>query len=322
MSVFTCVDRPGLEAFLRHYHLGSLLAFEGIPSGVENTNYFVTTSTGEYVLTVFETVGREDIPFFLRLTAFLAEHGLPCAHPVADRDNRYMGELCGKPAALVGRLPGRSVEVPAPEHCAQVGEVLAELHAVGADFPHRRENARGPAWRARVAGAVAGLMPAQDSELLADELAYQSPDNAGGPLAGLPAGVIHADLFTDNVLFREDRLCGLIDFYYACNDTYLYDLAITVNDWCSLADGSLDTARAGAMVHAYHARRPLLDAEGAAWCAALRAAALRFWLSRLHDKLFPRDGEVVQVKDPDVLKHILLARRRCGDDALSVWPSG
>ncbi len=315
MSVYTVVEKDELVGFLRRYALGELVDYEGISAGIENTNYFVTTTGGRYVLTLFEGLKHADLPYFLELMAFLAEHDVPSAHPLADRQGHYLQSLNGKPAALVRRLRGRSVREPSIAQCRAVGSVLGKLHNAGQSFPFHRDDERGARWwRA----TMDTLMPALDSEdmgLLKDEIEYQI--RCQNPR--LPAGVIHADLFRDNVLFEDGQLTGLIDFYYACNGNLLYDVAITVNDWCSLLDGALDEERLVALLGAYHPQRGLSDQERDAWPICLRAAALRFWMSRLHDLHFPRPGEITHTKDPDVFKRILRQRIDHGDAIRACW---
>jgi homoserine kinase type II len=306
MSVYTRIERAELETFLSNYNVGVLTDFEGIQSGIENTNYFVNTSKGKFVLTIFEHHTREELPFFLDLTAFLSEHDIPCAHPSADRYNAYLGELKNKPAALVEKLAGKSLERPGAIHCQAVGQVLANMHIAGQQFPQNRENPRGPHWWQATAKALKSHLSTGDQQILADELAYQARFRT----SHLPRGIIHADLFKDNVLFDGDELGGLIDFYYACTDVLLFDLAVTVNDWCVNSDQSLNEELTGAMTKAYTDLRPLSDNESEAWPVMLRAAALRFWLSRLYDKYFPRPGEMTHIHDPDVIRNILTHHRQ------------
>ncbi len=317
MSVFTRIEEGELAAFLAAYPVGTLRSYTGIESGIENTNYFVSTTGGEYVLTLFERVDPADLPFFLHLTAFLAEQGIPCAHPVPDAGGDYVGTLHGKKAALVMRLFGRSVAAPAKAHCAAIGDVLGRLHKAGASFTFggERPNPRGPRWWRAAAERLAGHLGAEDAAILAEELRFQSLYR----FSDLPRGIIHADLFRDNALFDGERLTGVIDFYYACSDTWLYDLAITVNDWASEEDGRLDFQRADALLAAYQDVRPLTSIERGAWPALLRAAALRFWLSRLTDLHFPRAGELTHTKDPLAFRRILMARRRETPRLRGLW---
>ncbi len=305
MSVYTVVNRAELEGFLTHYPLGGLLDFEGIRAGIENTNYFVTTSSGEYVLTLFEQLSAAELDYFLDLMAFLAEHGVPTAHPVADEQGRYLRTLKGKPAALVQRLPGKSVARPGVNHCATLGRELGRIHSVGRGFPLRRRNSRGPGWWSQTARRLLPLLPQEDRRLLEDELAFQKNYH----FEELPRSVIHADLFRDNALFVGERLTGIIDLYYACDGLMLYDLAITANDWAVTGAGSLDEPRLRALLGGYREQRPFLPCEALAWPVILRAAALRFWLSRLNDLHFPREGEITHSKDPDTFKRILVSHR-------------
>ncbi len=309
MSVYTPVGRAQLEAFLRHYQVGELVDFAGISAGIENTNYFVSTTGGEFVLTLFEALSAEELPWFLDLMAYLAEHGVPSAHPMPDERGRYLRTLEGKPAALVRRLPGHNVEDPNPVQCAELGRALGHMHVVGQDFPGRRDNPRGPHWWAETAAKVLPRLAPDEARLLEAELAFQRRHAHDT----LPRGVIHADLFRDNALFTGDRLTGIIDFYYACNDVLLYDVAVTVNDWCTTGSGELDPPRLAAFLDAYREARAFTPAEHDAWPVMLRAAALRFWLSRLQDKLFPREGELTHIKDPDVFRRILECRIAAGE---------
>jgi homoserine kinase type II len=315
MSVFTTVSPDQLRAWLKNYPLGALRDLKGIASGITNTNYFVTTDVGRYVLTLFEHNAADELPYFLDLMAHLASHGVLCPQPVADNAGEYLGELNDKPAALVSCLRGSSLETPEIVHCAEVGTFLGRMHVVGQSFPATMENPRGPHWWKITAEAVLPFLDDVQRALLEAELAYQ----AGFRGLDLPRGVIHADLFRDNVLFDGDQLGGAIDFYYACNDVLAYDLAITVNDWCVNADCMLDTARLQAMLAAYQAVRRLNEAERAAWPTLLRAGALRFWLSRLYDFHFPKAGEMTHAKDPGHFRRVLEARIR--DEAIiqSIW---
>lgn len=303
------VGADDMARFIEKYAVGRLVDYRGVEAGVENTNYFVDTSEGRYVLTLFEQLDH-DLPYFLDLMAHVADAGLPGARPLGDRQGQRLQRLKGRPAALVTRLPGASVEDPEPFHCRQVGHLLAEFHHATRDF-RRLEDARGARWRQDMARRLAARLDAADAALLEDELAR----HRDGLPAGLPSGLVHADLFRDNVLFEHAAPSGLIDLYYACEGPLLYDVAVTVNDWCRRGDGSLSAARLGALLDGYRALRPFEDAEKRAWPDALRLAALRFWLSRLVDAAFPRTGHIAQVKNPDVFRDILL-RHREGTQAL------
>jgi len=305
MSVFTRVSAEELSAWLRRYAIGTLVDLQGIASGIENTNYFVTTSHGRFVLTLFERLSATELPFYLNLMAHLARHGIPCPSPLADRGNRYLGTLNGKPATLVTRLPGVPVGSPRPAHCERVGAMLADMHLAGRGYGGKLENPRGPAWWREAAGQVAPFLDAGRSELLASELEFQSQHRA----LDLPRGPVHADLFRDNVLFEEDRIGGVIDFYFAGIDALLFDVAVTVNDWCIDPSGEIDPDRAGALLAAYRATRELSSAEREAWPVLLRAAALRFWLSRLYDFYLPRPGELTHAHDPEHFRRVLESRR-------------
>jgi homoserine kinase type II len=301
MAVFTSVSEADIATWLSNYSLGTLRELQGIPAGIENTNYFVTTSNGRFVLTLFEKLTADDLPFFLNLMAHLSRHGIPCPCPVADKKNNFLGRLNGKPACIVSRLSGKSVTQPNTAQCAAVGAMLGQMHSAGQSFGDQMLNPRGTAWRAEAAQKVKRFLSAQDAALLAGEVAF----HAEHPLNGIPRGVIHGDLFRDNVLMEGEQVGGLIDFYFACTGNLLYDVAITVNDWCVTAEGRLDAIHARAMLNAYHAARPFAAEEADAWPVALRVAALRFWISRLYDLHLPREGEIVHAHNPDQFKLIL-----------------
>jgi len=301
MAVFTSVSEAELTAWLGDYSLGQLLELQAIASGIENTNYFVTTSNGRFVLTLFEKLTADELPFYLNLMAHLARHGIPCPCPVANRRNQFLGKLNGKPACIISRLSGKSITAPNIAQCAAIGAMLGQMHIAGQSFSQIMPNPRGAAWRTATAPQILPFLDTEQAALLDSEVALHARQN----WAALPQGVIHADLFRDNVLLEENRVGGLIDFYFACSDALLYDVAITVNDWCMDADGSLAAARAQAFLRAYHAVRPLLDSEREAWLLMLRVAALRFWLSRLFDLHLPRDGELIHAHDPRHFERIL-----------------
>lgn len=303
MSVYTNIEQHELEAFLKNYSLGALLKYQGINAGIENTNYFVSTESGEFVLTIFEEIDLDTLPYYLNLMAHLSDHGMPTAHPIADLHDNYVQVLKEKPTALVRRLDGKNILEPESIHSAAVGQALAQMHVLGESFTGVLANPRGVAWVEHTANRIAEHLSNEEQKLLSQEVNYRKqafPKN-------LPQGVIHADLFRDNVMFKDHTLTGMIDFYYACNDYLLYDLAVTVNDWCTTKSGELDAELYISLITAYQTERPLETHELEAWEYMLRAAALRFWLSRSQDKIFPKDGEITHIKDPDVFKNILLA---------------
>lgn len=317
MSVYTRVETEDLRTLLADYAVGELEDFSGITAGVTNTNYFVDTSLGRWVLTLFEQVQTAELPFFMQLMDHLAGHGVPCAHPVARNDGGFLSRVCGRPAALVHRLGGASEERPTPTQCRSLGGVVAEMHRAVTGFTPAQDNARGLDWITSAATRLTDVMGADEHALLTDEIAFQQ--QASHERYGqLPAAVVHADLFRDNVLFDKARVSGLIDFYYACHDYLLFDLAIICNDWAFDDNHHHQAELWQAFMAAYARRRTLTDAENAAWPAMLRAAALRFWASRLIDAHFPMRGENVHIKDPAPFKHLLLAHREA---APSLAPS-
>ncbi len=298
MAVYTDVSDADLAAFLGGYDVGGLLSCKGIAEGVENSNYFVHTEGGNFILTLYEKrVAEADLPFFVELMDHLAARGLNCPRPVRDRRGAALGRLAGRPAAMVTFLDGVWIKQPGVDHCGALGRALAQLHRAGADFAMRRPNALSvESWPGLFAAAGEGADRVSPglTALVAEELASLA---AGWP-RGLPEGVIHADLFPDNVFFLGDRLSGLIDFYFACTDSLAYDLAICLNAWCFAPDGGFDPARGAAMLAGYQAVRPLAAAEVGALPVLARGAALRFMLTRLVDWLNVPPGALVRPKDP------------------------
>lgn len=309
MAVFTPVSLDDLTTWITQFRLGRPLAIKGISSGIENSNFFLTTETGEYVLTVFEKLTFEQLPFYLHLMRHLAERGVLVPAPVANGDGEILHALHGKPASIVSKLEGVSQLSPQPVHCAAVGAMMAKMHLAAQDFPIRQPNLRGLDWWRATTPVVLPYLPKDAQQLLCAALQVQETFAASPAYGRLAHGPIHADLFRNNVMFDGERLTGFFDFYFAGCDTWLFDVAVTVNDWCiDLDSGALDTARTRALLDAYHAVRPFTDAEAHAWRPMLEAGALRFWLSRLYDFHLPREAEMLTPHDPTHFERILRQR--------------
>ncbi|MEP6589446.1 MAG: homoserine kinase [Polaromonas sp.] len=309
MAVFTEVSFDEAAAFLRFLNLGQLQAIKGATGGIENTNYFVDTDQGQYVLTLFERLTLEQLPFYLHLMKHLATRGIPVPNPVADAKGNIMHRLKGKPAAVVNRLRGHSELAPTPAHCAGVGEMLARLHLAGLDYPRQQPNLRGLAWWNETVPVVLPYLTEEQRSLIQGELAYQNHIAASSSYRSLPRGVIHADLFRDNVMFENGQLSGFFDFYFAGCDTFLFDIGICLNDWCiDLESGKLDETRADAFMAAYQTVRPLSMQERTLLPALQRAGALRFWISRLWDFHLPREASVLKAHDPSHFERVLRER--------------
>jgi homoserine kinase type II len=298
MAVYTDVSDEDLRAFAALYDIGEVLSCKGIAEGVENSNFLVTTEHGNFILTLYEKrVAPRDLPFFIALMEHLARHGVACPTPVPGRDGIALRELCGRPAAIVTFLAGMWPRRILPFHCAALGRALAELHRAGASFPMTRANDLSvDGWRrlfessqTRAAEVQSGLAEELAEELVLLETVWPRD---------LPVGVIHADLFPDNVFFLDHELSGLIDFYFACTDFLAYDLAICLNAWCFEADGSFNVTKARLLLDGYRRERPLAPPELAALPVLARGSALRFLLTRLFDWLNPPAGALVRPKDP------------------------
>jgi homoserine kinase type II len=298
MAVYTDVSAEDLSQFLAGYDLGELLSYKGIAEGVENSNFLVHTGKGHYILTLYEKrVAAGDVPFFLALMEHLHARGITCPQPVKNRHGETLGQLCGRPAAIVTFLDGMWMRRPDARHCAAVGEALARMHLAGSDFTGKRRNTLSVAgWRplfeqaaARADGVQHGLRSAIEKELMQLEKAWPG---------GLPQGVIHADLFPDNVFFLGNKLSGLIDFYFACTDTLAYDVAVCLNAWCFEPDHSYNITKGRSLLTCYIAIRPLSELELHALPLLARGAALRFLLTRLVDWLNVPEGALVRPKNP------------------------
>jgi homoserine kinase type II len=310
MAVYTDVSDEDLAAFLTHYDIGEAVAFKGIAEGVSNSNFLLETDAGRYILTLYEArVEDRDLPFFLSLMRHVAVNGIACPQPVDRRDGTPLGRLCGRPAVIVSYLEGMAVKRPTADHCAMLGEAMARLHLATQTFAPHRHNALGqPAWQPLFAPVEhqADMVSHGLADVIRDELSALAAAWPGD----LPSGVVHADLFPDNVFFLKGRLSGLIDFYFACNDALAYDLAIAVNAWCFEADYSFNQTKGRALIAGYERVRPLEAAEVEALPVLCRGAALRFLLTRLVDWLNVPPGALVKPHDPIAYYRRLRVHRR------------
>ena len=303
MSVYTSVNIEELKIWLQDYALDNLTDYQGIKSGITNTNYFLMTAHDRFVLTLFEKNTIEDLPYFVDLMAHLAKNSFLCPKPIFKNNGTALSVLKNKPALIVTCLKGKELNKPEVKHCKAVGASLAELHMKSANFTAQHQNTRDLNWIKKTAETLFSELPQDESLLLREEILYQEKKNYK-----LPKSTIHGDLFRDNVLFLNDQVSGFIDFYYACTDYLILDVAIAVNDWCVNNDGSFDEARLNAFLDAYKKIRSFNDDEDQAWNDILRLASLRFWVSRLNDFYHIEEGELTFIKDPDHFKKILKQR--------------
>lgn len=313
MAVYTEVGFAEADTLLQSLGLGPLTDLQGIRSGIENTNYYASTTKGQWVLTLFERLSPAELPYYLRLMQHLATQGIPVPAPQADAHGEVLHTVAGKPAAVVTRLPGSHRLAPDAEHAAQVGAMLGRMHVAGTSFSLHQPHLRGIDWWVQTVPVVLPHLQAAQAALIQEELAFQQQVAASPAGQSLPRGPIHADLFRDNAMFDDtagpDRLCGFFDFYFAGDDVLLFDVAVCLNDWCTdLDSGRLVEERARRFMAAYQATRPLTHAEQRLMPALLRAAAFRFWLSRLWDWHLPRDAALLQPKDPKQFERVLRDR--------------
>jgi len=301
VSVYTRVDRTQLEHFLQDYPLGQLLSYTGIEDGIENSNYLLTTTQGDFVLTLFEWFSERQLGYFLRLLQHLQRADFPCPEPQADNNSKIINTLAAKPAAIFKRIAGSSVSIPTVSNCQQVGTHLAQLHGSGQNFPVHRANSMDLRWCYQMAEKIKPRLKPADYSKIRAELEFQTAYSQ----AKLPQGLIHGDLFKDNVLFDNGKLSGVLDFYNACHDPLLLDLAITANDWSHEQGGQINREKLDSLIESYQQTRALTGIELQLLPVMLRASALRFWLSRLEHQLFPRAGELTQEKDPALYRYIL-----------------
>lgn len=316
MAVYTEVSFDEASTFLRDLKLGTLQSMEGCSGGIENTNYFVTTDQAPYVLTLFERLTAQQLPFYLRLMKHLAVHGIPVPDPAANSDGDVLHSLKGKPAAVVNLLAGKSELSPTAAHCAQVGAMLARMHLAGRSFDMQQPNLRALPWWNETVPVVLPFLAQEQAQLITAELAYQNHVATLSAYNALPRGPIHADLFRDNAMFavphnpeQAPELTGFFDFYFAGVDTWLFDIAVCLNDWCvDLPTGAADAQRTQAFLDAYGTVRPLLPQERTLLPALARAGALRFWLSRLWDLHLPREASMLKPHDPTHFERVLRQR--------------
>ena len=309
MAVFTPVSLDEIIPWAAQFPIGTVRSIQGISSGIENSNFFLFTERGEYVLTIFEKLNFEQLPFYLNLMQHLAERGVLVPAPVANNEGAILNRLHDKPAAIVSRLHGEWVPEPRPVHCASVGAMLARMHLAAQDYSLYQPNLRGLSWWRETTPVVMPYLSDDNQQLLGAEMQFQESFAASSIYTSLPNGPIHADLFRNNVMFDGEQLSGFFDFYFAGCDLWLFDVAVTVNDWCiDLASGETDAARVRALLDAYHAVRPFTAEEHSAWPTMLRAAALRFWISRLYDFYLPREAEMLTPHDPTHFERILRHR--------------
>jgi len=310
MSVYTSINRVQLENFLRPFKVGGLISHHGIAAGITNSNFWLETETGAYVLTIFEHAEKRNLDYSLGLQHHLAQQYIACATPVLTTSDNFYEIFNDKPAALIEAVDGEVCTQPGVQHCRLIGEELARLHLVGKSFEAHHTDPCGANWRNSLQQKLSRHLSPANANLLETELfAYRQLGQKN-----LPGGAIHADLFHDNVLFKHNRIAGIIDFEYACDGFWLYDLAIAINDWCIIDGGALDSKRLWAFIDAYHQVRSITADEQDSLSLMLRLAATRFWLSRLYDKIYPLPGEMTFIKNPDECRDILLLRREVSLD--------
>ena len=309
MAVYTEVSFDEAADFLQALDLGELQSFKPCAGGIENTNYFADTERGEFVLTLFERLSVEQLPFYLELMKHLAGCGIPVPDPAPGKNGNILHTLKGKPAAVVNKLRGKSELAPGIVHCQRVGDMLARMHLAGRDFKMQQPNLRGLSWWNATLPAVLPHVSPEQRSLLLGELAYQNHIAAGSAYKALPTGVVHGDLFRDNVMFEGDQLTGFFDFYFAGCDTFLFDVGVCLNDWCvDLTTGHHNAERADAFLTAYQSVRTLTTQERCLLPAMARAAALRFWISRLWDFYLPREASLLKAHDPTHFERVLRHR--------------
>ena len=313
MAVYTEVSFAEAQSLFTQLSLGQVLDLQGCKGGIENTNYFVDCEkegqASRFVLTLFERLTHEQLPFYLYLMKHLAQRGIPVPDPQTDKSGDILLTVLGKPACVVNCLKGSSEFSPSAAHCTTVGAMLARMHIAGKDYARAQPNLRSLPWWNETTPVVLPFLDAAQAQLIKSELAYQNHIASSSTYSGLPQGPIHADLFRDNVMFENSQLTGFFDFYFAGIDSFLFDIAVCLNDWCiDLATGVPDAKRQAAFLKAYQTERPLEAAEQTLLPAMLRAAALRFWISRLWDFHLPREASMLKAHDPAHFERVLRSR--------------
>lgn len=315
MSVYTRIARPELEKLLANYGIGTLVQYQGIEQGIVNSNYYLDTSTGHYVLTVFEMLDAAVAAQHLSLMQFYADRKLPVPQPIHDQFGQRLTEISGKPAVIVQRMPGQHIDDATVKHCAKLGAAMGELHLQGRAFAQQIQDPHDRKWQRATAARVLPHLSETEATLLQQELEFQNLYR----LSDLPAGIVHGDIFRDNVLFDGTEISAVLDWYHACHKVLLYDVAVAANDWCVDPAGEFRSEHVMALLTAYHQQRPLTAIERGAWPVVLRAAALRFWLSRLQSQFYPRTGDVVHGKDPLRFRDMLRYHIQHHDSYYSLW---
>ncbi len=306
MSVYTKITDDELSEHLTNYSIGEAYDLIGISDGIENTNYLLKTQQNEYIFTIFENIGDNNINQYLEFMNHLSNKGLLCPNVIKSNANTLFVSIRGKPSAIIEKLDGNSITNPDINHCGLIGDLLAKFHNYGSDFETHLTNSRDLTWCQQAYKKLAAVVSANQSNLICDAILIQKEMEK----ENLPIGTIHADLFKDNVLFNNDNVSGMIDFYYSCSGFLIYDLAVVMNDWCSDKEGVIIEAKANNLISSYNINREIQDVEKLFWNHALISASLRFFLSRLLDLHYPKIGEITHIKDPKVFENILTDRMK------------
>ena len=305
MAVYTSINSSDLNDWIEKFNFKDLVNFKGISSGVTNSNYLIQMAHSNYILTIFEHNNIEELPFYIDLMTYLAKENFLCPRPIENKNGQALGLLKEKPALMVSFLDGKEKVIRSPKSCYLVGQYLAKLHLTANNFPQLNKNTRGLDWVSDMYLNLKKYLSLEDQGILELEINYHKEMDK----VELPEGIIHGDLFKDNVLFLNDKVSGFIDFYYACNEKFIYDIAIAINDWCIDQDGQINKSMFLEFIKGYRSERKLTDNEQEYLNVALRLAALRFWLSRLEDFYNAKEGEITSIKDPKHFKDILLDRQ-------------